>query len=117
MRIIILTSMPPNIFNWNKINNVTIKLRKISFKQLREILEEADETKCYIRHKPTIELLEKEVNMELNPINEAYKYREGDKLIIATLNYRPEYGKEYNVKKSDILLLETEIKETSANFS
>ncbi|RLG48968.1 MAG: hypothetical protein DRN90_02800 [Thermoproteota archaeon] len=114
MRVIILPSMPPNIFNWSKINSVTIKLRKINLNQLKEILENVDETKCYIRHKPTIELLEKEINMKLNPINEAYRYKEGDKLVIATLNYRPEYGREYIVEESNILLLEANIEN---NFS
>ncbi len=108
---VILPSMPLNIFNWEKERCIVIKVKRLTLEQLKDLIEKHGKNiECYIRHKPTLKLLESILGTEIRESDKMYKYRIGDIIIVVTLAYRqPISGKDVEVSQKDLLVLLAEV--------
>ncbi len=99
MRYVFLNSIALNMFNKPFFKLLVTKVKHDVLKQLASMMNNVE---CYIRHKATVELLNKEFGLKLEPSSDLYKYREGDVLFIVSLK-KPIRGKELdNITLDDI---------------
>jgi len=84
-----------------------LELIPISFSQLRKAVENSLTSEhtsyeiCnYIKHEPTIYLLNKELGLNLTIKDQPYQYKEGDKILLIT----PKNPNKENITKNDLLI-------------
>ncbi len=105
MRVVFLNGLPLNMFpsEWGYF---AIQVIKATWEDLLRDLAEASEVKCYIRHQATVQLLEKHLEIKLQPSSELYKYDPRDRVYIVTLK-TPQRGQEATeVSVSDVEIYE-----------
>ena len=99
MRYVFLNSIALNMFQKPFFKLLVTKVRHDVLKQLVSMMKDIE---CYIRHKATVELLSKELGLNLQPSSDLYKYREGDVLLVVSLK-KPIRGKELeNISLDDL---------------
>jgi len=97
-RVVFLNALPLNAI---EANSFTITIHKtppaIMKKWILFFKMHNFKFECFIRHKSTVELLNREFELNLEPSSETYRYENNDKLIIVTLK-SPQRGREVEVK-------------------
>jgi len=97
-RVVFLNALPLNAIY---AKDFTITVSKADVELMRKWIEFYKkykfEFKCFIRHKSTVELLNKEFELMLEPSSDVYHYENNDRLIIVTLK-NVQRGKEVEVK-------------------
>jgi len=104
MRCVLLNSLPINIFGSSE---VIIKIKPITYQELANLVQQADEVKCYIRHPATVQLLNsmlKVWDIELQPSSGLYSFNPEDTIIVVTLA-RPLRGQEVTEVTPEMLIL------------
>ena len=98
-RLVILPSLPLNIFSDYLDYNEEITLRVIRVRlegavsYVRRFKHIYSEIKCFIRHEGTVKLLSELLGIELRPSSEVYRFDEDDDIMVVTLK-RPVRGAE-----------------------
>lgn len=96
VRYVFLNSLPLNAFDKPFLKMLVSKVDPKTLKLLvANALSEIDDIKCYIRHPVTVELLNKMLNLSMEPSSELYKYQDGDVLFVVSLK-KPIRGQEVN---------------------
>jgi len=85
-RVVLLNALPLNAIPYERYAIQVVQLQPDSFKRLvlRDV-ERGYQIISYIRHKATVDLLSKMLNIEIKVSNELYKYQESDLIYIVTL--------------------------------
>ena len=97
-KVVFLNALPLNAINASHFTIFVDKVNADILKKWINIFKKCKfDFKCYIRHKSTVELLNKEFELMLEPSSDAYCYEENDRLIIVTLK-SPQRGREVEVK-------------------
>ena len=97
-KVVFLNALPLNAIH---ASSFTITVSKVDAELMKKWINVFKkfkfDFKCYIRHKSTIDVLNKEFELMLEPSSDAYCYEENDRLIIVTLK-SPQRGREVEVK-------------------
>jgi len=104
MKCVILPSIATSIFDVT--NEVTIRVRKITFGELVEALKSCSTTVNYVRHPPTNRILANYVTFVTGA-----EYRiANDRIFIVGLKFRtPTSGQDVDVKPDDLLILAVDV--------
>jgi len=92
MRYVFLNSLPLNAFDKPFMQ---LLVTKVDPNYVKLLIQYDDNVECYIRHKATVDIINKLLELDLKPSSELYKYRDGDVLIIVSLK-KPVRGQEIN---------------------
>jgi len=85
-RIVLLNALPLTAIPYDTSTILVKKLSMERFKEeIRDFIEKGYEVISYIRHKATVDLLEKMLNIKLNVSSELYKFSENDLVYVVTL--------------------------------
>ena len=85
-RVVFLNALPLNAFT---AKDFTITVHRVDVDLMRKWIKFFKkynvECKCFVRHQSTIDIINKEFDLMLEPSSDVYNYEDGDKLIIVTL--------------------------------
>jgi hypothetical protein len=85
-RIVLLNALPLTAIPYDTSTILVKQLSMERFKEeIRDFIEKGYEVISYIRHKATVDLLEKMLNIKLNVSSELYKFSENDLVYVVTL--------------------------------
>ncbi len=102
IRIVLLNALPLNMFGLQEGEFVEVVIERISIEKLKQLVAEADEIACFVRHRATVELLSRILGVGLEPNTDLYRYRPSDRIVVVTLR-TPIRGREATeVKLEDL---------------
>ena len=99
MRCVILNALPIQAFK--DILPARLYVQPVTPEQLKKLVESCKEIANYIRHPTTVEVLNKQLGLQLSPSSGLYQYREGDTVIVVVLK-KPIRGQEVTVNLKDL---------------
>jgi len=112
-RLVFLNALPLNAFPIDEYG-LKIGIVKVSLYSVKPLVKDWARAgvpiECYIRHRATVELLNKLLGLDMKPSDGLYRYSDGDKIIVVTLK-KPLRGQEVDVKPQDIVFYIAEVEE------
>jgi len=103
MRLVFLNSIPLGAFDQKSFLLFIMRVTPdVLARSIRECRDQITEIRCYIRHRATVDLLNRLLGLNMEPNQGLYNYRPGDILAVVTLK-KPIRGAEITDVKPDDL--------------